>query len=53
MEKPDTGFLSRVPEVVASLFGRARAEHKRLAKGIPPDPAGSPLFGYRQLDSGR
>jgi len=39
-----------VREVAAALFGRARAERKRLAKGIPPDPAGSPLFSYRQLD---
>ena len=26
-----------------------RAERKRLAKGIPPDPVFGPLLSYRQL----
>ena len=39
-----------VREIAAKLFGSARAERKRLAKGAPPDASDSPLFAYRQLN---
>ena len=36
-----------------TLMDTNGAERKRLAKGIPPDPAFALLFSYRQLDPDR